>query len=255
MDFLVSANTDKGIVKATNQDSASVKIINTRKGRMVFAIVCDGMGGLEKGEVASATVVRAFENWITTDLPALCNQEINDYVLREQWNRIVQEQNLKLKTFGTRQGIKLGTTIVAMLLTQNRYYVLNVGDSRAYIINKNIRQITFDQTFVAREVANGNMTEEQARSDPRRSVLLQCVGASDTIHIDMFCGDIEPNSIYMLCSDGFRHEITNQEIFDNLSPHILTTRQMLDKSSLELIDLNKKRMEKDNITVVLVKVF
>ena len=61
MNYIISANTDIGIVKSTNQDSLSVKVINTSIGKMAFAILCDGMGGLEKGEVASASVIRAFD--------------------------------------------------------------------------------------------------------------------------------------------------------------------------------------------------
>ena len=68
MNFIVSANTDIGITKSTNQDSLSVKVINTPLGRMTFAILCDGMGGLAKGEVASASVIRAFDQWLYNEL-------------------------------------------------------------------------------------------------------------------------------------------------------------------------------------------
>ena len=72
-----------------------------------------------------------------------------------------------------------------MLLTQTRYYIMNVGDSRAYELTDGLKQLTNDQTFVAREVALGNMTPEQALVDERRNVLLQCVGASDEVYPDM----------------------------------------------------------------------
>ena len=74
MNFLISANTDIGTLKKTNQDSVLIKKIHTCQGEMVFAVLCDGMGGLEKGEVASAAVVRAFEQWVNTELPLLCGQ-------------------------------------------------------------------------------------------------------------------------------------------------------------------------------------
>jgi len=186
VNFIVSATTDIGLTKSTNQDSLSVKVINTPQGRMTFAILCDGMGGLEKGEVASASVIQAFDNWVRNSLPVLCEAPLEDSTIREQWNNIITEQNNTIKNYGARQGVKLGTTAVIMLITQTRYYVMNVGDSRAYEITDTMKQITNDQTFVAREVALGNMTEEEALTDERRNVLLQCVGASDEVYPDMF---------------------------------------------------------------------
>lgn len=255
MNFIVSANTDIGITKSTNQDSLSVKVINTPQGRMTFAILCDGMGGLEKGEVASASVIQAFNNWVNNSLPLLCDKPIEDSIIREQWNNIITEQNNTIKNYGAKQGVKLGTTAVIMLLTQTRYYVMNVGDSRAYELTDIIKQITNDQTFVAREVALGNMTEEQAMTDERRNVLLQCVGASDDVYPDMFFDTTKENAIYMLCSDGFRHEISSEEIFEKLQPAVLFDDATMSKNTTELIELNKMRKERDNISVVLVRTF
>lgn len=255
MNFIISASTDIGTTKSTNQDSLSVKVINTNQGRMVFAIMCDGMGGLDKGEVASAAVIQAFDEWVNNSLPELCNAPLEDYVIKAQWNKIITEQNERIKSYGARQGVRLGTTVVAMLLTQTRYYILNVGDSRAYELTTNIKQITQDQTFVAREVALGNMTEEEAAVDDRRSILLQCVGASDVVYPDMFFGDACTDAVYMLCCDGFRHEITPAEMYEFLQPSVLFDEYTMKNQSLQLIELNKQRLERDNISVALVRTF
>ncbi|MBQ8802265.1 MAG: serine/threonine-protein phosphatase [Tyzzerella sp.] len=255
MNFIISANTDIGLTKDTNQDSLSVKVINTSQGRMAFAILCDGMGGLAKGEVASASVIKAFDNWICNELPKLCQGPIEDSIIRKQWEKIVTEQNEIIKTYGAKQGVKLGTTVVAMLLTQNRYYILNVGDSRAYELTTEIKQITQDQTFVAREVSLGNMTEEEAMKDSRRSVLLQCVGASDSVYPDFFFGDVQGNAVYMLCCDGFRHEIMPEEIYEKLQPNVLMDDYQMSQNSIYLIELNKQRKERDNISVALIRTF
>lgn len=255
MNFIVSADTDIGNVKKTNQDSLTVMVMNTNLGRMTLAVLCDGMGGLDKGEVASASVINAFRNWALNDLPQLCNAPLQDATIRSQWDRIVSQQNQSIKAYGARQGVRLGTTVVAALLTQNRYYILNVGDSRAYELTNTMRQLTQDQTFVAREVAMGNMTPEEAEQDSRRSVLLQCVGASDAVYPDMFFGDVQQNAVYMLCSDGFRHEISADEIFEKLQPGGLFDDNMMHRSARSLIELNKQRQERDNISVVLVRTF
>lgn len=255
MNFIISANTDIGIAKTTNQDSLTVKHLTTPQGAMVFAVMCDGMGGLDKGEVASATVIRAFDAWVHEQLPQLCNAPLEDSVLRSQWEQIITEQNQRIKTYGARQGVRLGTTVVAMLLTQNRYYILNVGDTRAYELTNALRQITLDQTFVAREIALGNMTPEQAALDPRRNVLLQCVGASEEVYPEMFFGDVQQNAVYMLCTDGFRHEIAPEEIFQHLQPGVLFDHDTMSQHTVDLIELNKQRQERDNISVILVRTY
>ena len=255
MNFIISANTDIGLTKSTNQDSVSVKVINTPTGRMAFGILCDGMGGLSDGEVASAAVIRAFDQWVYNSLPALSSGPIEDYMIRQQWGQIVDDQNNMIKAYGSRMGIRLGTTAVVMLLTESRYYIMNVGDSRAYELTDNIRQITNDQTFVQREVDLGRMTPEEAMTDERRSVLLQCVGSSDDVYPDYFFGDTQNNAVYMLCCDGFRHEITPAEMYQMLQPGALLSDEMMNANSLSLIELNKQRAERDNITVALVRTF
>ena len=255
MNFIVSANTDIGLVKNTNQDSLSVKVINTSTGRIAFAILCDGMGGLAKGEVASASVIRAFDSWVNNDLPWLCTAPIDENVIRMQWERILLDQNNLIKAYGQRLGVKLGTTAVVMLLTNTKYYIMNVGDSRAYEISDSLTQLTLDQTFVAREVALGNMTPEQAEVDERRSVLLQCIGASEEVYPDFFTGTVAADTTYMLCSDGFRHEITPDEIYAAFHPSVLLDDVIMNQNTLNLIELNKQRNERDNISVVLVRTF
>ena len=123
MNFIVSAKTDIGIVKNTNQDSLSVKIINTSIGRMSFAVLCDGMGGLAKGEVASASVIRAFDEWTRNDFPLLCRDNIDGNTIRAQWETILREQNNTIKKYGIKQGVRLGTTAVIVLITENNYYI------------------------------------------------------------------------------------------------------------------------------------
>lgn len=255
MNFIISANTDVGIVKPTNQDSLSVMVLKTPLGRMAFGILCDGMGGLDKGEVASASVTRAFREWAIAELPLLCKYPLEDAVIRKHWERIIVEQNQLIKDFSVRHGVRMGTTVVVMLLTQSRYYILNVGDSRAYRLTGSIQQLTTDQTVMAREIAMGRITEKEAETDPRRNVLLQCVGASDEIFPEMTFGDVESNAVYMLCSDGFRHEITSAEIYDRLQPNRLLDERSMQSHAQFLIELNKQRLERDNISVVLVRTF
>ena len=255
MNYIIAASTDIGNTKETNQDSFIIKVVNTKIGNMVFAVLCDGMGGLEKGEVASATVVNAFNNWADNKLPKLCEEGLTDTAIRNDWIDIVTEYNEKIKEYGKSKGVSLGTTVTALLLTDNRYYIINVGDTRAYEIDKDVRVLTKDQTVVAREIELGNLSLEEAKTDSRRSVLLQCIGASDYVYPDMFYGDTALDVVYMLCSDGFRHEISEEEIYTYLQAAVMTDANHMKVNMDRLIELNKQREERDNITVLTIRTF
>ena len=96
MNFIVTGNTDIGLTKSTNQDSLFIRVFNTQQGKMVLAVICDGMGGLQKGEVASASVIRAFEEWSRLSLPELSKNFIADVDIRTQWGQVIKEQNNKI---------------------------------------------------------------------------------------------------------------------------------------------------------------
>lgn len=255
MNFYISAATDIGPVKKTNQDSYCVRSYRTSQGRMVFAVLCDGMGGLAKGEVAGASVINAFLHWTETRLPRLCAAPLNAEDIRRDWQKLAVQYNEKIKYYGARCGVALGTTLTAVLLTETDYYVINVGDSRTYELTAKLRQITRDHSFVAREMELGRMTAGEAKTDPRRNVLLQCIGASDTVEPDFFTGECQKDAVYFLCSDGFRHEITPQEISDTLRPAELTDETVMEARLRELIERNKARNERDNISVVAIRTY
>jgi len=258
MNFLTTYLTDIGIKKQTNQDALCIKTANTSFGRVAFCLVCDGMGGLSKGEVASAMVTTAFSDWFDYQLPFLMkNNEISFTNLQQQWNDIIFQQNNRLREYGSENGVQLGTTLTALLLVNEDYYIVNVGDSRAYEIKDSVFQLTNDHSVVAREIQRGNLTAEQAKRDPRRNVLLQCIGAGATNVIvpEFLQGRTKINCIYMLCTDGFVHEISDKEIFDNFNINLLVDEKCMQERSKYLVDLDKSRMEPDNISVLLIRTF
>lgn len=255
MRYIISASTDIGTKKSTNQDSLSVTKMSSSVGEIVFAVLCDGMGGLKKGEVASASVVQAFDTWVKEKLAHLLTKGISNDEICDQWSSIIRTQNNKVMSYGRNHGVNVGTTVVAMLLIGNRYYIGNVGDSRAYEIKEDVNQLTHDHTVVAREVELGILTKEGAASDPRRNVLLQCIGASDEVKPEFYFGEIKKDAVYMLCSDGFIHEITESEIYDSLDPIKMNDSERMKNNIDSLIELDKQRMEKDNISVIAIKAF
>lgn len=255
MDFLISAATDIGLTKSTNQDSYFVRHFRSSQGNVVLAVLCDGMGGLSKGEVASASVINAFKKWSEERLPSLLGTGFDEKIIQAEWNDIALSFNKKIQDYASRFGAHMGTTLVAMLLTESYFYIINIGDSRAYEISNQVKVLTKDQTVVAREVEQGLLTPEQAEKDPRRSVLLQCIGASMEVVPDFFVGNVVQDAVYMLCSDGFRHEITQDEIYAYLNASVMTSVPQMQANMLALIEANKQRQERDNITVISIRSF
>lgn len=252
MKFIATADTDVGISKSTNQDSALIKHATTDIGEVLMAVICDGMGGLSKGELASATVIRAFNKWFEEELPFEL-ENLDMQIIGSKWALLLKELNTSILEHSQNSGIKsMGTTFSGILFADNQFVFAHVGDSRIYHIDSSVVQMTTDQTFVAREISRGTMTPEQAKTDKRRNLLLQCIGASKSVDPQVLCGYIG-NGAYMLCSDGFRHEITEDEMYESLNPINLMNKDAMHSNAKYLIDLVKSRGEKDNISVILVK--
>lgn len=253
MNYMITANSDAGIKKGINQDALLIKVAQTSIGKVCLGVVCDGMGGLTKGELAGATIIRSMENWFETMFPAMLKRGFRSEDLKFQWDTMVLEQNQKLASYASKRSIRMGTTIVAVLLMQDRYYLMNVGDSRAYLVSDQLYQLTKDQTFVQRELDAGHITEEEAKYHPLRNVLLQCVGASEVVIPDFYEGQVYPDNVFILCSDGFRHIITSKEIYRYLNPSVLVNEKIMRDNVVFLTELNKQRREVDNISAVLIR--
>ena len=254
MEYTAAYHTDVGISKKTNQDSLAIKIIDTPDGQVTFAVVCDGMGGLAKGELASKELTEAFCTWFDEVFAEdAANGSFDECALIEQWNEIIQVQNRELALYGQRNSLQLGTTISAILMYKDTYYIVHVGDSRVYHLTDRAVQLTKDQSLIQREMDAGRLTPEQAKVDPRRSILLQCVGASPIVEPDFMKGDIQKDTVYMLCSDGFRHQISEDEILAKLGPEACTDAGTMKVGCAFLTELVKERRETDNVTVVVVK--
>lgn len=249
MAIITGFSTDKGIVKDINQDALLVKTAYSSIGEIAFIAVCDGMGGLEKGELASSTMIRELGRWFGHILPTVLQKPDPSGDIFRSIGELTQQVNQRLMAYGREYRIKLGTTMTAMLSVGSRYYVAHVGDTRLYELTKEAVQITKDQTLVAMEVEMNKLTPEQAKADPRRNLLIQCIGASPKLTPDFVMGELKRDATYLICCDGFRHKVSDEEIKDAFAYHP-RTQERLTGECRRLVQLNKQRMERDNITVV-----
>ncbi len=250
MDFYISATTDVGTRRKINQDSLFVRKIETQSGKMVLAVLCDGMGGLKDGELASASITSAFTDWMYRDLSAMSQYPLEDQAIRAQWSELIAVQNGRIRSYGERHHCMTGSTVTALLLTESRYYLLNIGDSRAYEIAEQVTQLTDDHTVVADEVRLGNLTKEQADQAPIQNVLTRCVGVQEAVYPDFFFGPVRREAVYMLCSDGFRHKLTMEEMQEYLLYAVRRKPLQMKRQEEILIEFNKQRGETDNISVI-----
>lgn len=254
MDFVTAVYTDVGIKKSTNQDAVLVQTADTDLGPVQIVSVCDGMGGLAKGEVAGSAMARAVSEWFEQEFPTILYAGMDSAALCQSWRDLVSRMNEKIADYGKEHHTALGTTTATMLMTAGKYYIMNVGDSRVYLLTDDLYQLTKDQTYVQRQMDLGLMTYEQSLVDPQRSVLLQCIGASPTVVPDFITGEIAPGQRYLICCDGFHHVVTPQEIYQTLGPQSGGSEEEMRRNLQALTELNKQRKETDNITAVLVRV-
>ena len=241
MEYMLAYCTDKGKRKAVNQDSLLVRRAKYQGEEIVLAVICDGMGGLKRGEVASAKVIHSFGGWFEKDFPKLAEMGEFEDGLYDSWEELLQNIHQEITEYGKLHGIRIGTTVTAMLLRQKEYYIAHVGDCRIYEIKEGVLQLTKDQIQTK---LTGEMSE---------NILLQGVGASKNVRPAYYSGTVEEDTVYLLCTDGFRHKVSEQELYEAFAPENLTDEETMKKQGKEITGLVMDRGEKDNISVILLR--
>ena len=232
--------TDVGMKRQMNQDYIFTSEIPVGNLPNLF-IVADGMGGHNAGDFASRYTVETVLNQIRasslTDPVGLISQAL-EYANQEILHKASTEPEYR----------GMGTTFVAATIEGHHLSVANVGDSRLYIVNYKIQQVTRDHSYVQEMVRLGKMDQEDARTHPDKNVITRAVGAAAELEVDFFEFDLQPYDRILLCSDGLTNMIEDEQI-----RRIMCSQRDLAESVQRLIATANQNGGKDNISVIIIE--
>lgn len=234
--------TDKGISRHSNQDSFAFGKFSDDA---VWAVVCDGMGGANGGNVASSIAV---EN-LSASIKNSYRPNMTEMSVKNLMSSAVSAANVKVfsKSKEDPSLSGMGTTVVAVLILNNTAYIAHAGDSRAYLYNdKTLTQLTRDHSIVQKLIEEGNITVGEAKVHPRRNVITRALGVGESVEVEFTVADMLPGSRLLICTDGLTNYASSEELIDILS-------SSNDKSVTDLlIDTANNNGGGDNITAVVV---
>lgn len=237
----ITAKTDIGKVRSTNQDSYSAGEL---PGGVAWAVVCDGMGGANGGNVASSVSVRMISHSIDEGY----RNGMRSSSIRNMLESAISGANAAV--FDMSQNDEalsgMGTTCVAALIADSTVYISHVGDSRAYIISADgsLRQLTRDHSVVQDLVETGKLTKDEAKNYPGRNIITRALGVDESICVDFCEEDFSQDDILLICTDGLTNFVSDDDII------AATSDGKYFEYAERLVELANSNGGGDNITVV-----
>lgn len=232
--------TDQGAVREINQDDIFASTTPIGPLPNLF-VVADGMGGHNAGDFASHYLIRQLVEHVRSlpqGTPEI--QALQEGI--QTANRLLFEKSLEdIQLSG------MGTTLVAAVYSDGVLYIANVGDSRLYVIGREIRQITRDHSYVEEMVALGRMNRGSEEYLRNKNIITRAAGTALTVKADYFETELEQGEIILLCSDG----LTNM-VGDQIIQKIVKNAPSLDAAARILVDRANNNGGLDNISVILV---
>lgn len=235
MNYIAAAVSDRGQRREINQDALMVKTRQTAMGNMCVAVICDGMGGLSCGEVASAHAIRRLSEWFMCYGGSIHRFDKVVYEIEREIYGISEE----ISKFGYKNGLTAGTTATVLVLSGNSYAVIHVGDTRVYRLKGgyagNIRQITTDHSV------NDYM-------------LTQSVGTGSRIKPEIIRGRVKRGDVFLMCTDGFRHRNLPGDIRKGMAPGLIKSETDILARLKVYVDRARSLGETDDISAAVIKV-
>ncbi|MBQ7448137.1 MAG: Stp1/IreP family PP2C-type Ser/Thr phosphatase [Eubacterium sp.] len=237
----ISSLTDIGVQREMNQDYFYTSEEAVGPLPNLF-MVADGMGGHKAGEFASRSavewIVRSVQSAIGNDPEKILDDAINDAS-----TRILKHARSHSEMKG------MGTTVVAATLLDHELLVANVGDSRLYVLDQTLRQISQDHSLVQEMVRLGEMDPETAKHHPDKNIITRAVGVTETVNVDFFRVDLRSVKFVLLCSDGLTNMVEDPEVEQILKDESLSVSRKVK----QLVSQANAAGGRDNITVVLIE--
>lgn len=237
--------TDIGLVRKDNQDAYAVREA-TASGHTI-CVVCDGMGGVAGGCVASRLAAEIF----VSELEKILSAGMSPEQLREASSYAVSLANKAIRDAAEENEAYrgMGTTLVSAVFFEDGAVITNVGDSRAYHITRDgIRKVTRDHSLVESMVERGDITEEQARRHPNRNLITRALGPEAVAKCDGYICPLKEGEFLLLCTDGMVDTVTDQEMLFEVihggEPNTCLSR---------LLEISKRQGAADNVTAVLMQ--
>ena len=239
-----SINTDRGKRK-DNQDSTATFF---NQSNVLLAILCDGLGGHQAGDIASEMAVSQIGNsWEQTTFTSK-----DTYIIQTWLKGVINRENTRIfkaaNTYPDLEG--MGTTLVASVVLEQQVLFANIGDSRAYTYKDNeLTLITQDHSFVAELQRSGELTELEAKNHVNRNALTRSLGVEGELEIDFFKVLKDSVDLVLLNSDGLSNTLSKEQMIDALN-----SNHELDQKAVDLVDLAIRNEAADNVTVNLISV-
>lgn len=239
----VYGKSDMGLKRSTNQDCFAMSDVDEN---VLWAVVCDGMGGANGGNIASNLAVSCIKDNMLSN----CNENISEVVIKDLLIKTINKANSEIynKAQADQNLVGMGTTVVLALAFYDKVHIAHVGDSRAYILrNGSIRQITVDHSVVQKMVDDGEITWEEARTHPNKNIITRALGICEDVEVDYHVEEFDSGDVVIICTDGLTNHLNEADIL-NCVKRGNAQAIVID----ELIEEANKDGGTDNITVVMI---
>ena len=235
----IFSRIDIGKVRSSNQDAYFTGELSDGS---AFAVVCDGMGGANAGNIASETAVKGISEYILRSYRTTMSvTDIEKLLINAISSANIEIYDMSVKT---PELSGMGTTVVVAVVRNGRAVIAHVGDSRIYLIGDEIKQLTRDHSIVQSMVESGTITPTEAKSHPRKNIITRALGAEEDVAVDSDILDVDSGQSLLLCTDGLSNFVESAEILE------IFKQTEIEKVAEILVDTANNNGGGDNIAVV-----
>ena len=207
----IVAKTDKGRVRDSNQDAYAV---GEFPDEVAWAIVCDGMGGAAGGNIASALAVKV----ISDKINASYRESMKDSSIKNMLHSALTAANMEVydMAYANSELNGMGTTVVCAIVKNGYAFIAHAGDSRAYVYDGELKQVTTDHSVVQRLLDSGKITKEEAEHHPYKNRITRAIGVDKSIEIEFDEVELTDDEVLILCTDGLSNYVTDDEMINEV---------------------------------------